>query len=272
MNGERIVLAAEPHDTLNWHDALRRAEQAEQIVWEMRLGLERAYFPFDDEMRFETCALALKQFTSDVWPQFGSKTAGLILYRGPLDIAERFAWNDRYRQSLAEDGVSERLFCVEVLAVYLQMLSHKLPDELEVLALFDERGIASCAEVLSLISKERFAHFVVGLRSDVLARDGLVWDEERLRLRRIPTTVGLVFPERQEPEFHARFNQLLEQESGRVVFEAFLTEEWEGLDELVVLDGSLSAQGLRKLKGFEAAGGEIKYSGMSAFQTQNGAP
>lgn len=262
MQGERIILAAEPHDTLNWHDALRRAEQAKEIVWEMRLGLEGAYFPFDDEMRFETCALALKQFTSEVWPQFAAKTTGLILYRGPLDIAERFAWSERYRQSFAAEGVSERLFCVEVLAVYLQMLSHKLPDELEVLALFDERRIASSAEVLSLISKERFAHFVVALRGDALPRDGLVWDEERLELRRIPTTVGLVFPERQEPELHAGFDQLLEQESGRVVFEAFLTEEWEGLDELVVLDGSLSAQGLRKLKGFEAAGGEIRGRGI----------
>lgn len=262
MNGERIVLAAEPHDTLDWRGALRRAEQAEQIVWQMRLGLERAYFPFDDEMRFETCALALKQFTSEVWPQFGSKTAGLILYCGSLDIAERFAWNDRYRQSFAVEGVSERLFCVEVLAVYLQMLSHKLPDELEVLILFDERNIASRAEVLSLISKERFAHFVVGLRGDAVARDGLVWDEQRLYMRQLPTKRGLVFPERQEPELHARFNQLLEQESGRVVFEAFLTEEWEGLDELIVLEGSLSAQGMRKLKGFEAAGGEIRGRGI----------
>ncbi len=252
----RIVLPSEPCDLLDWTDALEGARPKTGIVWDIRLGIERAFFPFDDPMRFEALALALKSFSTLVWPSFQEVTAAVCLYRGPLDVAAQFAWSERQRLSFAEETLSERQFCTDVLALYLQMLAHKLPDELDVLLLFDERSIASRAEALSLLSNERFAHFTLGLRGDALLRDGFVWDESgKLERRKIQTKTGLVFPER----FDARFDRALEQldAPAKVVFEAFLSEEWEGLDRLLVLEGTLGAQGMRKLKGFEAAGGEV---------------
>ena len=45
----------------------------------------------------------------------------------------------------------------------------------------------------------------------------------------------------------------------RVISEAFLTEDWEGIDVLHVLEVALTSQGVRKIKGFEATGGIINY-------------
>jgi hypothetical protein len=43
----------------------------------------------------------------------------------------------------------------------------------------------------------------------------------------------------------------------RLVHEAELTSLWDGLDDLFVLGDSITTEGLRKLKGFQAAGGRV---------------
>jgi hypothetical protein len=47
----------------------------------------------------------------------------------------------------------------------------------------------------------------------------------------------------------------------RTIPEALLTEEWDGLDSLVVLQSALTVQGKRKLHGFCAAGGRVFVQG-----------
>ena len=46
-------------------------------------------------------------------------------------------------------------------------------------------------------------------------------------------------------------------EAFRAVSEEFLTEEWGGVDRLIVFPHRMGATGKRKLLGFEATGGEI---------------
>ena len=47
----------------------------------------------------------------------------------------------------------------------------------------------------------------------------------------------------------------------KIIFETFLSEEWDGLDHLIALEDSLSIQGLRKIKGFEVSGGVVEFRG-----------
>ncbi len=231
MTSERIVLLpAEPHDSLDW----QLPEDAERVLWKFRLGLEQPSFPTEDELRFQASALALKQFSTHVWPLYQNNTAGCILYQGPL-------------AHLPDP-------------MYFQMLAHKLPDELPIFLLLDERDVSSVAQVLCLLADERWGHFSVGLRSERVPRDGFVWDESGVRVRKLAVGRGLVFPEVCDEGVLRRVDTLLaEGKDLKVVFESHLTEEWDGLDQLIVLEDRISERGVRKLKGFEAAGGEVVY-------------
>jgi len=215
-----IELPAEPHDSLDWAIEVN----ASQVLWRLKLGLEQPSFPVDDEQRFQASVLALKQFSNTVWPQYQDKTTGCVLYQGPLE-------------NLPDP-------------MYFQMLAHKLPDELPIFLLVDERGVASVSEILRFLADDRFVHFSVGLRTERVPRDGWVWDESGVRVRKLEAKRGLVFT-------GENIDSLLENDL-KVVFESRLTEEWDGLDQLLVVENSLSEQGLRKLKGFEAAGGEVE--------------
>src|SRR5690349_7170690 len=124
-----IRLPAQPHETLSWAE--------ENITWEFDLGLEAPYFPLEDELRFQSLALALTKFTNDVWPRFKDQTEGADLYRGSVDFSTFFSWTEtqeanwrawRADQPDAPEEHLRRLFCAEAFIAYFQMLAHKLPD------------------------------------------------------------------------------------------------------------------------------------------------
>ena len=43
----------------------------------------------------------------------------------------------------------------------------------------------------------------------------------------------------------------------RIISELYLTEGWDGIDDLIVFGSAVSRQGIRKLRGFLAAGGRV---------------
>ncbi|MDE3045663.1 MAG: hypothetical protein KGJ02_03360 [Verrucomicrobiota bacterium] len=263
-----IELGCEPHHTLDWSKALERARQSKKkILWKLELGLEGLYFPLEDELRFQALILALHEFSQKVWPEFQEKSIGICLYRGTVDFSEHFAWTERQKENFSawleeqpDSPSTRRLFCADSFAVYFQMLSHRLPDEAPIFLLFDARSIHPPSHALQILSKERFQYFEVALRGDDLPRDGYTWEGETLQLRQIAGAVGLVFPETNDLKALQAFDRLLAEKKGRVVFESFLTEEWEGLDQLIVVSENVSSQTARKLKGFCAAGGEVIYA------------
>jgi hypothetical protein len=77
--------------------------------------------------------------------------------------------------------------------MYFQMLAHKLPDELPIFLLVDERGVASVSDILRFLADDRWVHFSVGLRTERVPRDGWVWDESGVRVRKLDVKKGLVF-------------------------------------------------------------------------------
>jgi len=265
-----IELPSEPHDTLDWSSEIAEARAAvlsgQKIFWKFRLGLEHPFFPLEDELRFQSLSLALTQFSKEVWPEFQDTSFGLCLYRGSADLPPVFSWTERQKEAyaawiadeeLADDGSAKQSFCLEAFAVYFQMLSHRLPDEANVFLLFDIGGFRTASSVFAALSKERFEHFSLALRGKDLPREGFRWEEGAIRYHSIDSTVGLVFPEKRGAG--TVFEAALAKIEGpvKVVFESFLSEEWEGLDQLLVLSEALSPQGQRMLKGFQAAGGEI---------------
>jgi len=88
-----------------------------------------------------------------------------------------------------------------------------------------------------------------------LPRNGYQWNKDRIYYHSVESTAGAVFPA--DLQKAVRFDELLSKEPVRVVFESQLSEQWTGLDRLLVLSDSLSTQGNRMLKGFQATGGEV---------------
>jgi hypothetical protein len=264
---EWITLPATPSHSLDWSVEIAKGqklvEAGKKIVWKFDLGLEEPFYLLEEEMRFQSAALALKQFTDSVWPQFKENTLALSLYRGSADFAAHFRWSEKQTSNFSiwleeheriDSPQARRLFAADAFAIYFQMLSHRLPDEVPIFLLFDLRSFNSPSEALQIISKERFEHFLVALQDRNLPLDGFIWNDAGVQSRQIKSLQGLVFPESSSDRFDSLLGRY---PKAKIVFEAFLIDEWEGLDQLIVLEGSLGMQGARKLKGFEAAGGEV---------------
>lgn len=273
-----IELKAAPGVKIDWSFAIESAKSAltrgQKIFWEFDLGLDAPFFPIEDEMVFQGLAFALKHFSEAVYPSFEAASYAAAVYRGPLDLSGRFLWTSRQEENYAgwqkDSGTDPRQFYLDSYAAYFQMLAHKLPDGLPIFTLFDAAGLAR-VHALQLLSKERFHHFELAAKGVGCSSWCLGWEEANSSFGWIgdslpppvfPTPrVGVVMPQKCAS---LEFEELLQtvdrsKISYRVLNEAFLTEEWEGLDAIVA--GFLSSRGKRMLKGFCAAGGIAVFAG-----------
>ena len=222
-----IVLRARLGDDLNWGEALAQAE-GKEVLWILDLGIEANEFNFEDEMAFQACSLALKHF-AELCLLPGVR--GVVLYRGPMNLSE-----------------------ADTLAAWLRLAASVLPEDLPLFLSFNVEAL-SRTEALALASPGRFEHFELILTPEV-------------RQRGKNPALGVCMP---QEGFVQEMEQVLqrldtEEKSYRIVYEAVLTEQWDGLDEILVLENSLSPRGERNLKGFLAAGGTVKRIGAEGFE------
>jgi hypothetical protein len=289
-NGVRIPLSAALHDDLNWSQAIK---QADQCVKEDKLIFWDIDFHLPHISRYDTSAFfahgrALEELTRQV-TAFAPHTFGICLYQGSLDLTALFRfsewdesfyeWLDELMESSCRDHelrVSRdkessshyyRLFCMQSFTDYFHRLISFLPDNLLTFALFDTKSILSKAACAQLLSKERLGHLQAGYTTS----DGI-----KLQISGIPCGY-LGEKESQDIDFSLpttalclpcdsfcdrktlhRLDQWIDSTSHpfRILCEEKLTEEWEGVDRLI-LPSPLSPQGKRKLQGFLAAGGEV---------------
>jgi len=220
-----IVLHGRPSDSLNW-----TIPPEGDLFFRFDLGLEDPSFPWEDEMHFQALTLALTQFTEQVWPNCSERIKGALLYRGHTPAqADTFAY-------------------------YCQMLAYKLPDELPLWLHLD---VSAASPILAhqTLSSTRFEHFKLAVKG-LPSYNGLNWEGERNE-----APLAICFPEETfwTDDILKRFERLLAEQTApfRVIHERLLTEEWEGVETLLVLEGAFSGQGERKLTGFQASGGEI---------------
>ena len=128
-----------------------------------------------------------------------------------------------------------------MLSEYLHRLISFLPDTLLPFALIDT--VASPAKAAQLLSKARFEHLI--LKNHKI----------------IPSSTAIYLPNDSliDPAFLQKLDHLLPKlTSFRIIPEEKLTEQWDGLDLLLVDPDKISIQGKRKLLGFIAAGGTVE--------------
>lgn len=255
-----IQIPCQTHDTLNWDAQTRQAISAQQlkkkIIWEFDLGLKAPFFPLEDELHFQSLSLALSAFTKNVWPQFQEQTAGAVLYRGSADFSSFFKWTERQEANWIswKEGKPEskedhlrRLFSAEAFSSYFQMLAHKLPDELPLTIVLDARHTGTLAEGAHLLFSDRFEYFVLEIENfppvSKEAKLGVCLPQDLFCGKAQLARMDQLFASLTQPY--------------RIVFESFLSEQWEGLESLYVFSDALTVQGKRKLMGFCASGGTV---------------
>lgn len=265
-----ITLDARIQSALLWDDAIEKAQEASQkgrmIFWELQLGLEEKEFPIHDEGVFEALGKALKYFRERVFSLFSHNSIGAAIYRGPLDLSSIFSSNET---SQNEPSFEKKEYYLDLYATYFQVLAHKMPDDLPIYALFDASGL-SRMEALYLLSQERFEHFQVAVRNlncifwclgweEALSSLGWIGNGHAPILRAAPTLGVCLSSNLQYLESFKHLLDALDTLSlpYRIVSEPFLTQEWDGLEELIVVSSSIGKKEKRKLLGFCAAGGRV---------------
>ena len=253
-----IRLPAGITDSLGWaYGDVPSGIEGNGILWELDLGLSQPQFPLDDPLRFEALALAADLFTRELWPRQQKESAGVILYRGPLDVTERFLWTQKQEENWHEwvrhypqgsqrwNAHLRRLFALESYIAYFQLFAHRLPDELPIFLFFQSEPQITAAYRAHLLSKERMGHFL-HLAVEEVGTVAICVPEEALCQESVLDQIDRLYVELQETKGPIRF-----------VSEAFLTEEWDGLDEIYVMSAAVSPRGRRKLMGFQATGARV---------------
>lgn len=203
-------------------EALSHIARGEKILWELDLGLFTGLVhPFGNESEARAMLVAIDHFLKSLWSEFEPYTVGLCLYRGSFD------------------------FDPALFGDYLKFLTVNIPDRLPVYIFFET------SEELNLeharkSSCEFFPRFEIRINNQVSPFVSM------------DTKLGFLLPSNGDVEFQQLIDKSL---SIRVIPEQNLVSEWDGLDVLIVDAPLVSKEGLRKLRGFCAAGGRVVYLG-----------
>lgn len=232
FNVQTITLDASERSTLKWQFEIQEA----LILWELDFALDEGVA--EDEARYLALELAADHFAKTVLPRFEDRTFGVALYRGPF---------------------SEQLLDI------LKALASQLPETVRPFVFFDTSMIGDAAVYFRSLSQASLGFLTLILRGKwpeayPYAFPALAWGHSYSPLGYFSETFYPSFPER------VLSTGVLIPESGpfaipeepvRMIPEQLLTHEWEGIDRLIVDFSTVSDRCRRKLRGFEAAGGEI---------------
>lgn len=234
------------------------------ILWQLQLGLENVLMDLTDEGQFLAQVKAIQEFTRQLYEPLKERTFAFSLYRGPLDFSKI--------KRAPEEKFARRDYILD----YLKLLSAYLPENPPLFLMLDGPMIEE-GEFLALTSRDHYSPFQLIIRHPLLQKmpysfDALGWGfstvmgsayGEKIELASKRLKYAFLLPHSSCPlsiwqEFtsHMRLAKELE---ARLIPEVLLTEMWEGIDELYVLEAGVTLQGRRKLAGFEAAGGIINY-------------
>ncbi len=242
------------------------SDQGLKLLWQLDLGLFNCLkAPLSNQMQFLSLILSLEHFRDTLWKKFKDCTLGVCLYEGSANFAKQIVWDDQLQANFLlwsekhqfkfEDMQTDlkSLFARDAVAEYLTLMANRMPDAMQFFIQLEVEPLISLAKEAQLLNRERFERF------HLMARGGrlpMQYNDE--------AKIGVCLPGCHliDPKLYQNLEEvfgklLIEKTLFRIIPEAFLTHEWDGLDYLIVEPAALSSQGKRKLLGFCAAGGTI---------------
>lgn len=270
---DTIILDGRMQSEMDWSKertlALKSIEKGNSIMWHMEMGLFSGLSKaLANQPQFLALGLALDYFRDSFWKDVLLGSIGLSLYRGPSDFSVQFPWDSEQEQNYqtwvadrveacqsVESSFLRSLYCRDVCVRYITLLASRLPDNLPVFLHLDgaQNGISLTKEI-QLLHPELFKGVQL-----ILSNHHLPWGSSSSQGE---VSVGVCIPP--QSCYHLKYYEGLEEairelQRGSISFklipEANLTAEWDGLDFLFYSGSGISPEGKRKLLGFCAAGG-----------------
>lgn len=252
--------------------------QGKWIVWHLDFHFAENPLFIDDSALFFSQGLSIEEFAKKLYGPFQKNTLAASLFQGDSDFSRYFIWTEQhelYYQEKAgdwqgiEEGERKRVFAADIFSGYLQRLSSFFPDTLAALCLVDVAAISSPSLCAFFFTRERFGHLLLALRSSSLPIGPLQWLKEGLSFQdTCQMTLGVCLTSNDKVTqnaiavFDDVFQKLCKKNIAfRLLEEDFLTESWDGINDLIVLTSYVSTQGVRKMRGFVAAGGRVVSQG-----------
>lgn len=257
---------------LDWKEvedaAQKYVEEGFQLFWMLDLGLfEGLKLPLTDQTQFLSLILSLEHLRDTLWKKFKNHTLGICLYQGPANFLKQLKWDNHLqnnyliwgRERLGEkfnetDQDLKSIFARDAVAEYLTGMANRMPDAMQMYATLDVDPSINLMMEMQLLHRECFDRIHLIIKTGRLPT---LFNYD-------PATVGICLPGCQivDPAAYIGFKNVLESLLNkkipfRIIPEAYLINEWDGLDYLIVNPEYVSAQGERKLQGFCAAGGTV---------------
>jgi hypothetical protein len=165
-------------------------------------------------------------------------------------------------------------YCLEVASDYLQLLAINLTDAIPLYLLLDASEAKDPLFFAKLTASERFNLFHLIVKGDDFSVRDYIWEEGFYTSGFIGKRGGLaasedakiglcipsieIFSASIELQLKKALDLLIKRKVlFRFISEGTLINQWNGLDDLIVISSAISSQGLRKLQGFCAAGGRV---------------
>lgn len=285
-----LELNGKSKSDLNWNETIKIADDAikngKYIFWYLNLGLfSELDFSIFNQSQFLTLSLAIDHFNKIIWEKYKDFTIGICIYRGSLNFTTAFMNDPQHEQNfqswIKEHAISDihlknlkEFYSSDVAIEYLDLLSHQFPETLECFIMLDATSLPDPILQAYLLSSERSDRLKFITKNCLLPPENITWDNENsifgfigngnefINIEKASLAICLPSMENYENLISNFLEKVIfylidKKYCFRIVSEANLTAEWDGLDTLIVDLSSISSLGLRKLQGFYAAGGEI---------------
>lgn len=287
-NAAIVRLSLDPGADLNWSSEIARArhiiEKKGLIVWELDFGFSIHLLSITDRAFFSSLTLALDHFSQTILKDFESATLALIFYRGDANFSSHIVWDEEQNENFCswredypqgEEKQLKEIYAGTVFAEYLHRLLSFLPDYVQAICLFSYIENESLLEFAQKISKERFSHFLIAVKDSPFYGMGIQWEsgntfggvitKEFVSLNEIKdVSIGICLPSDDhlfscdKDEIEQVFSYFTRNNIPcRIICESMLTQDWAGLEAIVVFEKVLSLFGKRQLQGFCAASGLV---------------
>lgn len=287
-----IIIDASPESDLKWPQLEGEIQAVldlgAKLSFEFHFGLKERNFIFQDRIGLFSRKVALGHFTDKFYSRYEKDTVNATLYRGSIDFSALiskheetkenfFSWLKETFQTTDPSRQQLDIFSTNLLMEYLHLLGAGMADSLHLMALLQFRGDKRPSEIAELLSRERFPHISPAVRNSPIPFEGYNWGEGSFGIKGVISTsviskpdvseptIGVIIPEEGKVDYE-RLDGIIKDlnQAGKAfsIFpECLTTESWFGLDEIIAISDVLSEEGVRMLRGFNAAGGRAVIDG-----------
>ena len=233
------------------------------LFWYLNFGFSKELPSYFLNAPLSSYRIAVSTFIETCLKQYEDQTKGVYLFRGSLSNALSMRWDVdveddflKWKQGFNKMKHLRDYYAMLSFSNYLHTLSAPIPETVKVLISFDISGFCSPSRTAQLLSHEHFSDIDIEITGSLLPIRVMDKTEKH------SPSLGLVFPKliKSSEAVLDVIDALIETLQNNGVFfklipESHLTEQWGGLDHLIILSETLTSEGLRKVMGFSAAGG-----------------